>query len=321
MPAPRPRCSDGSVVVMQGKSTALDGRGIVAAVGSYAMWGLFPAFWALMAPAGAVEVLAHRITWMALVMVVVTTLLRGWGQIRVMTVRDWAMTSAAGLLIAVNWGVYIYAVLAGHVVEAALGYFMSPLVNVLLGVLVLHERLRKVQWVAVTLAVAAVVVIAVENGSPPWIALTLACSFGVYGLIKRTLRLEALPGLTAESLALAPVAAAVVVWFEVTGLGTFTSVDGWHTVLLVVGGPVTAVPLLLYAVAARRVPLSVLGVLMYLNPILQFLWGVLVLGEEMPATRWIGFVLVWVALAVFTVDLVRHSRRRSVSAAAVAPPP
>jgi chloramphenicol-sensitive protein RarD len=306
---------------MQGKSTALDGRGIAAAVGGYTMWGLFPAFWALMAPAGAVEVLAHRITWMALVMVVVTTLLRGWGQIRVMTVRDWAMTSAAGLLIAVNWGVYIFAVLAGHVVEAALGYFMSPLVNVLLGVLVLHERLRKVQWVAVTLAVAAVVVIAVENGSPPWIALTLACSFGVYGLIKRTLRLEALPGLTAESLALAPVAAAVVVWFEVTGLGTFTSVGGWHTVLLVVGGPVTAVPLLLYAVAARRVPLSVLGVLMYLNPILQFLWGVLVLGEEMPATRWIGFVLVWVALAVFTVDLVRHSRRRSATAAAVAPAP
>lgn len=304
----------------QGSSTALDGRGIAAAVAGYSFWGLFPAFWALMAPAGAVEVLAHRIAWMAVVMVVVITLLRGWRQIAVMTARNWAMTSAAGLLIAVNWGVYIYAVLAGHVVEAALGYFMSPLVNVLLGVLVLRERLRPVQWAAVVLAVVAVVVIAVENGSPPWIALTLACSFGVYGLIKRTVPLAALPGLTAESLALAPIAAAAVVWFEVTGTGTFLSQGLGHAALLVVGGPVTAVPLMLYAIAARRVPLSVLGVLMYINPILQFLWGVLVLGEAMPASRWIGFVLVWLALAVFTVDLLRHSRQQR-SAAAVAPAP
>lgn len=306
------------MAVTQEGATALDGRGIAAAVGSYTIWGLFPAFWALMAPAGAIEVLAHRIAWMALVMIVVTTLMRSWRALGVMTARHWAMTSTAGLLIALNWGVFILAVLSGHVVEAALGYFMTPLVNVLLGVVVLHERLRAVQWVAVALAVGAVVVIAVENGSPPWISLVLAVSFGFYGLIKRTVPLEAMAGLTAESLALAPVAVGVVVWFEVTGAGTFTSLGVGHAALLVVGGPVTAIPLLLYAVAARRVPLSVLGVLLYLNPTLQFLWGVLVVGEAMPAGRWIGFVLVWVALVVFTADLLRHTRQRSV-VAAVAP--
>jgi chloramphenicol-sensitive protein RarD len=286
----------------------LDGRGVGAAVVAYTMWGLFPAFWPLMAPAAPVEVLAHRIAWTAVLMVVVLSLLRRWRDVRAMSARSWGMTSAAGLLIAVNWGLYIFSVFAGHVVEAALGYFMSPLVNVVLGVLVLHERLRPVQWAAVVLAVGAVVVIAVENGAPPWIALGLAASFGIYGLLKRMVPVEALPGLTAESLALAPIAIAVAIGYEVSGAGTFTALGPGHALLLMVGGPVTAVPLLLYAAAARRVPLTVLGVLLYLNPMLQFLWGVLVVGEPMPATRWIGFVLVWIALAVFTVDLLRASR-------------
>lgn len=298
------------MALTQETSTTLDGRGVAAAVGAYAMWGLFPAFWGLLSPAAPVEVLAHRIAWTALLMIAVLTLLRGWRHVGAMTARSWAMTSAAGLLIAVNWGLYLYSVFAGHVVEAALGYFMSPLVNVLLGVVVLHERLRPVQWTAVALAVVAVAVIAFENGSPPWIAIALAVSFGLYGLIKRTVPLEAAPGLTAESLALAPIAVAVAVGFELTGAGTFTSIGIGHTVLLVLGGAVTAAPLLLYAAAARRVPLTVLGVLMYLNPILQFLWGVLVLGEAMPAPRWIGFVLVWAALAVFTVDLMRHTKQQ-----------
>ncbi|MGI5125595.1 EamA family transporter RarD [Pseudonocardia sp. CA-107938] len=293
----------------QRTSTALDGRAVAAAVTAYAMWGLFPAFWALMAPSAPVEVLAHRIAWTAVLMVVVLSVVRGWRDVRAMSARSWAMTSAAGLLIAVNWGLYIYAVFVGHVVEAALGYFMSPLVNVLLGVVVLHERLRPVQWAAVALALVAVTVIAVENGAPPWIALGLATSFGVYGLVKRTVPMDAVPGFTAESLALAPIAVAVAVGFEVSGAGTFTALGVGHALLLVVGGPVTAVPLLLYAAAARRVPLTVLGVLLYINPILQFLWGVLVMGEVMPPGRWVGFVLVWVALAVFTVDLLRGARR------------
>jgi chloramphenicol-sensitive protein RarD len=307
------------VVVQQRSPTALDGRGVVAAVVAYAMWGLFPAFWALMAPSTPIEVLAHRIAWTAVAMVGLLSLLRGWRHVRAMSVGSWAMTSAAGLLIAVNWGLYIFSVFIGHVVEAALGYFMSPLVNVLLGVLVLHERLRPVQWAAVGLAVVAVTVIAVGNGAPPWIALGLAASFGIYGLIKRMVPLEAVPGLTAESLALAPIAVAVALWFQLSGTGTFLALGPVHTVLLVAGGPVTAVPLLLYAAAARRVPLTVLGVLLYLNPVLQFLWGVLVLGEEMPVTRWVGFALVWVALAVFTVDLLRTTRRRPADEQAVAP--
>jgi chloramphenicol-sensitive protein RarD len=238
----------------------------------------------------------------------VISVTRGWSQLRALRPHGWAMVAAAGALITVNWGLYIYAVFAGHVVEAALGYFVSPLVSVLLGVVVLRERLRRVQWVAVGLGAAAVVVIAIEAGQLPWIALGLASSFGVYGLLKSMIPLSAGAGVTAESLVLAPFAIATVVAFEVSGAGTLTGHGVGHVLLLIVSGPVTAVPLMLYAAAARRVPLSTIGVLMYLNPILQFLWGVLVVGEAMPATRWIGFVLVWVALAVFTVDLLRARR-------------
>lgn len=289
-------------------ATELDRRGVLAAAGAYTIWGLFPAFWPLLAPAVPIEVLAHRIGWTAILMAGVLTLMRGWAELRTLSARGWAMTTAAGLLIGGNWGLYIYSVLNGHVVEAALGYFMSPLVSVLLGVLVLHERMRPVQWGAVGLALLAVLVIAVENGRPPWLALALAVSFGFYGLIKRTVPLTPAASLTAEGLALGPLAVGVVVWFELTGAGTMTGYGTGHLLLLIAAGPVTAVPLLLYSAAARRVPLSTIGVLMYLNPILQFLWGVFVLQEDMPATRWIGFVLVWLALVVFTADLVRHSR-------------
>jgi chloramphenicol-sensitive protein RarD len=223
----------------------------------------------------------------------------------------------------VNWGLYIYAVFAGHVVEAALGYFMSPLVSVLLGVVVLHERLRRMQVVAVALGAVAVVVIAIEAGSLPWIGLSLAFSFGIYGLLKSMIPLSATAGVTAEALVLGPLAIAVVVAYEVSGAGTLTGHGAGHVLLLLAAGPVTAVPLLLYGLAARRVPLSTIGVMMYLNPILQFLWGVFVVGEAMPPTRWIGFVLVWIALVVFTVDLVRagraNRRLRAPTAAATIP--
>lgn len=296
------RCSYGAV------ATELDRRGVAAAIGAYAIWGLFPAFWPLLAPAVPVEVLAHRIAWTAVLMVVVISLTRRWSELRKLSGRSWAMVAAAGALITVNWGLYIYAVFAGHVVDAALGYFVSPLVSVLLGVVVLHERLRRVQWVAVALGAVAVVVIAVEAGRLPWIALGLAASFGLYGLLKSMIPLSATAGVAAEGLVLAPAAVAVIVAFEATGAGTLTGHGVGHDLLLMAAGPVTAVPLALYGAAARRVPLSTIGVLMYLNPSLQFLWGVFVVGEAMPATRWIGFVLVWVALAAFTVDLVRANR-------------
>lgn len=292
-------------------ATRLDGRGVAAAVGAYGAWGLFPAFWSLLAAAAPVEVLAHRIAWTAVLMVVVLSAVGGWPELRTLRARGWGMVTAAGLLIAVNWGLYIYAVFTGQVVEAALGYFMSPLVSVLLGVVVLRERLRAVQWVAVGTATVAVLVIAVEHGRPPWIALVLAGSFGLYGLIKSTVPLTATASVTAEGLVLGPVALGVVVWFQAIGPGTMAALGPGHFLLLVAAGPVTAIPLLLYGVAARRVPLSTIGILMYLNPTLQFGWGVFVGQEDMPATRWIGFALVWVALAVFTADLIRHARNRA----------
>lgn len=290
------------------RTDRLDGRGVAAALAAYSLWGTFPAFWPLLAPAPPVEVLAHRIAGTAVLMAVVLTAVRGWGALRALSARGWAMTTAAGALIAVNWGVYIYAVYAGQVVEAALGYFVSPLVSVLLGVVVLRERLRPAQWAAVVVATAAVVVLAVETGRPPVLALVLAGSFGLYGLLKSTVPLTATPGLAAEGVALGPVAVGVIVWFEVTGAGTMVAFGPGHLWLLLAAGPVTALPLLLYGAAARRVPLSTIGVLMYVNPTLQFLWGVLVVGEQMSPLRWAGFALVWTALVVFTVDLVRAAR-------------
>ena len=295
-------------------ATRLDGRGVSSAVGAYALWGLFPAFWPLLAPAVPFEVLAHRIGWTAVLMIGVLTLVRGWPELRALRRRGWAMVAAAGVLITVNWGLYIDAVFHGQVVEAALGYFMSPLVSVLLGVAVLRERMSRVQWIAVALGAGAVVVIAIENGRPPWTALALAASFGTYGLIKRTVPLSATASVTAEGIVLGPFAVAAVVWFQVAGGGTMVDHGAGHLLLLLAAGPVTAVPLLLYGVAARRVPLSTIGVLMYLNPILQFSWGVFVVHEAMPATRWIGFVLVWIALVLFTVDLVRTHRSAETTA-------
>jgi chloramphenicol-sensitive protein RarD len=281
---------------------------VAAAATAYVSWGLFPAYWPLLAPASPVELLAHRIAWTAVLMLVVMTATRGWSQLRALRPKGWAMVTAAGVLITVNWGVYIYAVLSGQVVEAALGYFVSPLISVLLGVVVLRERLRPLQWIAVAIASVAVVVIAVEAGKVPWLAIILAGSFGVYGLIKRTVPLTSTASLTAEGLVLGPFAIAAIIWFQTVGGGSMTAYGTGHILLLLSAGPVTAVPLLLYGIAVRRVPLSVTGVLMYLNPIGQFLWGVAVLHEAMPATRWTGFALVWVALIVFTVDLVRTAR-------------
>ena len=300
---------------MRADDESLDRGGITLGVGAYTVWGLFPAFWALLEPATPTEVLAHRILWTALLMSVVLTAMRGWRHLRGIGPRGWLTVTAAAVLIAVNWGVFIYAVSIGHVVEAALGYYMTPLVSVLLAVLVLRENVGAAPWIALGLATAAVVVIAVGAGTAPWLSLVLAVSFGTYGLIKKTLgaaggrALPATASLTGEGLVLAPVAAAVVLGLELTRAGTFLDHGPWHLLLMLATGPVTALPLLLYGAAARRIPLATLGVLMYLNPTLQFLWGVLAVGERMPASRWAGFVLVWLALTVFTVDLVRRARR------------
>lgn len=288
---------------------ALDRGGVALGVGAYALWGMFPAFWPLLDPAAPLEVLAHRILWTAVLMTFALTLVRGWGPLRGLGLRGWAAVAAAAVFIAVNWGLFIYGVSVDLVVEAALGYYMTPLVSVALGVVVLRERLGVAQWAALGLGAVAVLVISIGNGTVPWLSMVLAVSFGLYGLIKATVPLPAAASLSAEGIVLFPVAGVYLLVLGLAGSATFTGLGPWHLLLMLSAGPATALPLLLYGMSARRIPLSVLGVLMYLNPTLQFLWGVLVLGQQMPPSRWAGFGLIWVALAVFTVDLLRRTRR------------
>lgn len=301
------RWSDGGVATTHPGGP--DGRGLAQGIGAHVLWGFFPAFWPLLDPAAPIEVLAHRIVWTLVLMAAVLSLVHGWRELRRLSVRGWLTVTAAALFIAANWGLFIYGVAVDRVVEIALGYYMSPLFSVLLGVLVLRERPRRAQWVALTIATAAVLVISIAGGTVPWIGLGLGVSFGVYGLLKKTVPLTATASLTAEGVVLTPVAGALIALMEVTGTGTLVG-HGWgHVLLLIAAGPVTALPLLLYGAAARRLPLSTLGTLLYVTPTLQFLWGVLVVGEAMPAARWVGFGMVWVALVIFTVDLVRATRR------------
>jgi chloramphenicol-sensitive protein RarD len=300
-------CSDGAVTA----SSDHDRGGVALAAAAYTLWGLFPVFFHVLAPAGPVEILAHRVLWTLVFMAVLLAVLRGWSAVWSAPPRVWAMVAAAATLIAVNWGLFIYATGIGHVVEIALGYYIGPLVSVLLGVVVLRERLRPAQWVALGIAAAAVLVIAVGDGRIPWLGLGLAVSFSVYGLIKKTIALPAAASLTAEGVVLAPVAAAYLVTLQVVGGGTLTGHGVGHAALLVATGPVTAVPLLLYGAAARRIPLTMVGTLQYIAPTLQFLIGVVAFGEVMPAERWVGFGLVWLALVIFTVDLLRPGARAS----------
>ncbi|GAB2923893.1 EamA family transporter RarD [Rhodococcus aerolatus] len=279
--------------------------------GAYLLWGVFPAFFPLLEPAGPTEILAHRVVWTLVLMLGLLAVTGRLGRLRGLPRRSWLLVAAASALISVNWGTYILAVNTGRVVEASLGYFINPLVSVLLGVVVLRERLRRGQWVAVAIAAVAVVALTVDYGRPPVVALVLACSFGTYGLIKKTIPLDPRTSLTAEGLVAAPFAVAFLVYLQLTGAATFVSEGPGHVALLVVTGLVTAVPLLLFAGSAQRVPLVMIGILQYLTPVMQFLFGILVRHEDMPASRWFGFALIWTALVVFTAETVRHARRRA----------
>ena len=288
--------------------------GFTAALAAYGRWGLFPAFWPLRAPAGSVEILAHRIAWTLVLMLGVLALTRRWSALRGLSRRTWVLVTVASLLITVNWGVFIWGVTHGRVLDSALGYYVNPLVSVALAVTVLGERLPRRHWVALGIAGVAVVVLIVAAGTLPWVALVLAVSFGLYGLIKKTVALDPVPGLAAEGFLLGPVAVGYLVVLQVAGTGTVVGQGTGHALLLAATGPVTAAPLLLFAVAARRLPLAALGLLQYLNPTLQFLIGVLVEHEPMPPSRWAGFVLVWIALVVFAVP----GRGRTVRARSAA---
>jgi chloramphenicol-sensitive protein RarD len=288
-------------------------RGIAFGFGAYLLWGAFPLYFRLLDRSGAVEIVLHRVLWSLLLCTVLIAVTRSWAELRVVlsSGRRLLMLGAAALALALNWGVYIYAVNSGQVVEASLGYFINPLVTVALGVIVLRERLRPTQWVAVGVGAVAVGVLTVDYGRLPYIALTLACSFGLYGLIKNKVGggVGAVVGLTTETLVLAPLAAVAVAVLTINGDSTFTENPPWQAVLLVLTGVITVAPLLLFASAARRVPLTTMGLLQYLTPVLQLLCGVLLLGEHMPASRWAGFALVWTALAILTFDSLRAARR------------
>lgn len=285
-------------------------RGVLYGITAYLIWGLFPLYWPLLEPAGAGEILAHRMLWSLVVMGIVVTGLRQWSVIRAMAWRTWLMVVTASILISINWGIYIYAVNSGHVVEAALGYFVIPLFSVTLGVLVFHERLQPLQWAAVTLGACAVIVIAVAGGTFPWIAVLIAASFGLYGLVKKVVPLPPPASLTSEGIVLLIPALAFLTVLQLSRRSTLTGHGGGHVVLLVAAGLVTVVPLLAFAAAARALPLSVLGLLQYLTPVVQFLIGVLLLGERMSLARWVGFGLVWVALVLLSIGGLRRSPAR-----------
>jgi chloramphenicol-sensitive protein RarD len=283
-------------------------RGLLYGVGAYAMWGVFPAFFPLLKPASAIEVLAHRIVWTCVLMVIVIAVARRLGDIRAITPRIWLLLVCASALISVNWGIYIYAVNNGHVVDAALGYFINPLVTVALGLVLFRERLNRAQFVALAIAVIAVVVLTVEVGAPPIIGLGLAFSFGLYGAVKKVVPTDPRVSVGIEAAVAAPLALAYIAVLQASGHGTFTDQGAGHIVLLILSGVVTALPLLLFAGAAQRLPMVTLGLLFYLTPAMQLTWGVVVGHEPMPPARWLGFALIWLALAVFSGDALWRAR-------------
>ena len=284
---------------------------------AYTLWGLFPLYFPLLEPASPMEILGHRVVWTLVFLIVVLLIRRRWAWVRAIVHdrRRLLILTVASVVIAVNWGVYIWAVNSDRVVEAALGYFINPLVTVLLGVVLLGERLRWAQWAAVGLAALAVAVLTAAYGQVPWIGLTLALSFATYGLMKNRVRMPAVESLSVETTLLVVPALVLLVTLQARGTAAFGHASGEVTALLVAAGVITAVPLLMFAGAAARIPLTTMGLLQYITPILQFLIGVLVVHEVMPPARWVGFSLVWAALVLFSVDSLRAARSAS------APPP
>jgi chloramphenicol-sensitive protein RarD len=287
--------------------------GLIYAVSAYVLWGILPIYFLALAPATAWEIVAWRVIFSLAFCAIAIAVTRSWRAFgSLLKDRRVLFTMGlAGALIYVNWQTYVLATVSGHVVEAALGYFINPIVTVFLGVIVQRERLRVAQWVAVGVSVVAVVVLGVGYGQIPWIALILAFSFGFYGLIKKRVggRVDAVSGLTLETMWLTPVAVIQLVVVSLTAGLTIGSGGSWHAVLLVGAGVITAVPLLFFAAASRRLPLVYMGFIQYFAPFIQFVVGVVVLNEAMPPERWIGFAIVWLALVILSVDMIVAARQ------------
>lgn len=289
-----------------------DRRGYLYGAGAYLIWGVFPLYFRALEASGPFEIVAHRAMWSFVFATALIVVLRQWSKVRAaLRVPRTAWTLAmAGLLITLNWTLYVWAVNSGHTLDAAMGYFINPLVSAFLAVVVLHEKLNPTQWVAFAFGGAAVVVLIVGYGSVPYFALGMAFSFALYGLVKKRVgaTVPALPGFAVETGAVLPIAVGFVVYLTITGQQTAT-ISAGHFGLLALAGPVTALPLLLFAGAASRLPLAAIGMLQYMTPIMQFLIGWLLFSEPLPPERLAGFVLVWIALVIFTVDALRSARR------------
>jgi chloramphenicol-sensitive protein RarD len=286
-------------------------KGLIYGACAYLLWGLFPLYWPLLEPAGTVEILAQRMTWSLVVMAIILRATRGFGRVRAVLAerRQRRLLFSAAVVVTVNWGTYIYGVNSGHVVETSLGYFINPLFTILLGVFVLGERLRPMQWAAVGIGTGAVVLIAVDYGRPPWIALILATSFGLYGFFKKRAAVGAVESMAIETGAMFLPALIALIVIAAQGNLVFANHGAGTSLLLAGTGIVTAAPLLLFAASTRRLPLSVIGLLQYLAPVLQFAVGVGIRHEPLPPAELIGFALVWVALIVLTVDGLWSQRR------------
>ncbi|MEW9872652.1 EamA family transporter RarD [Arthrobacter sp. HS15c] len=311
--SPRPGVPAPGLKAVDKETTA----GIAFGIGAYGLWGLLPLYFFALQPAGAVEIVANRVVWSLIFCTLLITVTRSWRAIAG-AFRDrsvFATLAIAAVLIAINWLTYTYGVTTGQAVEASLGYFINPLVSVLLGVFVLKEKLRPLQWAAVGIGFIAVGVLTASYGKLPWIALTLAVSFGLYGFVKKRVgpKVDAVTSLSVETMVLAPLAAATMVWLGVSGVATLASEGPGHFWLLVASGVITAVPLLFFGASARRLPMTTIGLLQYFAPVLQFIVALVVFREAMTLDRWIGFGVVWLALLVLTVDMLRTTRKNSVA--------
>jgi chloramphenicol-sensitive protein RarD len=294
-------------------STRTDPRGLAAAASAFFIWGLLPLYLKALQSVPILQITAHRLVWGCLFAFLWLRLRGEIGHVRA-ALRDptvrWRLCASA-TLISINWITYVYGIAANRVVETSLGYFINPLVNVLLGVLLLSERLNAAQWTAVAIAGAGVAWLTWTAGHPPWISLTLACSFGLYGLVRKVIRVDALAGFATETLILAPLGIGYIVWCELAGSGVVTTGGISLYVLLIVGGPLTAIPLVLFAFGARRIPYSTVGLLQYIGPTIQMLLAVFAFGEPFSGPRVAGFVLIWAALALYAADGLWRARKGS----------
>ncbi len=293
-------------------------KGIGYALGAYVMWGLFPIYWKWLHDVQAVQVISHRIVWSFLLLAAVLLATGQWSKLRsALTARVLGTYLVAGLLLSANWLIYVWGVNAGHIVETSLGYFINPLFSVLLGLIFLGERLRPAQWIPVGLAAAGVAYLTWSYGSLPWIALSLAFTFGFYGLLKKLAPLGSLYGLTLETGLVFFPALGYLLLAEGSGQGAFGHGNVVSLLLLVGTGPVTAIPLLMFASAARRIPLTMVGIMQYIAPTLQFLLGVLLYKEPFSSSQLTGFGLVWIALIIFWTEgfLARRANKPVVEAA------